>query len=215
MSTMNRYDLVVFDFDGTLADSAEWFWRILPDVTTAFRLKPLDLAQRDALRELPARALMAKMGVRWWQLPGIARYARRRMHAEAGTIALFDGVAGMLARVRGADVRVAVVSTNSEANVVRILGDAALHIDYFGCGAPMFGKKRYTRRAMRAIGAAPARTLCIGDELRDADAARAVGANFVAVGWGYTLPSAFQAAGHAAPLASPAEVVERIVGQAR
>lgn len=98
----------------------------------------------------------------------------------------------------GAGVRLAVVSTNSEANVVRILGGAAACIDYFGCGAPMFGKQRHTRRALRATGVTPARALCIGDELRDADAARAVGAGFVPVGCCYTLPSAFEAAGHAA-----------------
>ncbi|MDC8015328.1 HAD hydrolase-like protein [Tahibacter soli] len=208
---MRRYDLVVFDFDGTLADSLGWFRRILPDVEATFGLRPLDPAQFDAHRSMPARALIAKMGVRWWQLPGIARYARRRMSAEAATIALFDGVPAMLSRLRDAGVRLAVVTTNSEANVLRILGDAAACIDHFGCGAAMFGKKRHTRAAMRATGVAPARTLCVGDELRDADAARAVGADFVPVGWGYTLPSAFEAAGHAAPLDTPARIFDRAV----
>jgi len=137
---MPRYDLIIFDFDGTLADSFAWFWRILPDVTAKFRLRPIDAAQRDQFRELPARAIMAYMGVRWWQAPSMARYARRRMDEEIDTIALFEGVREMLATLRRAGVRLAVVSSNSEANERRVLGtETAVHIEHFGCGAPILG----------------------------------------------------------------------------
>jgi len=209
---MPQHDLIIFDFDGTLADSFAWFWRVLPDVTAKFNLRPIDPARRDTYREMPARELMTLMGVRWWQAPGIARYARQRMDAEVDTIALFDGVPVMLTQLRTAGLRLAVVSSNSEANVRRILGPSASHFDHFGCGAPVLGKKARTLRALRSIGASPARTLCIGDELRDADVARDVGASFVPVAWGYTLPSAFRAAGLAEPFASPAQIAEYVAG---
>jgi phosphoglycolate phosphatase len=203
-----RYDLVVFDFDGTLADSTEWFWSALPGVIERFRLEPVDLAQRDTLRRMPARAVMRLLGVRWWQAPGIARHMRQRMNGETDGIALFDGVPAMLAQLREAGVQLAIVSSNSRSNVERILGsDAAACIAHFGCDAPVLGKKRHTRAVMRAASVAASRTLCVGDELRDADAARAAGAHFQAVGWGYTLPSAFVEAGHATPLDSPAQIV--------
>jgi len=211
---MPHYALVIFDFDGTLADSFAWFWRILPDVTAKFRLRSIDAAERDKFREMPARAIMAHMGVRWWQAPGIAQYARRRMDEEIDTIALFDGVREMLAALRGAGVGLAVVSSNSEANVRRVLGaGTSAHIEHFGCGAPVLGKKGRTRRALRVMGVPAQRTLCIGDELRDADVAKQVGAAFAPVGWGYTLPTAFRAAGFDAPFGSPADIFERVVGQ--
>jgi phosphoglycolate phosphatase len=210
---MRRYDLIIFDFDGTLADSFAWFWRILPEVTAKFRLRPIDAAQRDKFREMPARAIMAYMGVRWWQAPAIAQYARRRMDEEIDTIALFDGIREMLATLQRAGVRLAVVSSNSEANVRRVLGaETSAHIEHFGCGAPILGKKGRTRRALKGMGTAPQRTLCIGDELRDADVAKEVGAHFAAVGWGYTLPAAFRAAGLDEPFASPEQIVERVLG---
>jgi hypothetical protein len=142
---VNHYDHIIFDFDGTLADSFAWFWRVLPEVTAKFRLRAIDATQRDKFREMPAREIMAHMGVRWWQAPGIAQYARWRMDEDIDTIAVFDGVREMLATLRRAGVRLAVVSSNSEANVRRVLGaETSAHIEHFGCGAPILGKKGRT-----------------------------------------------------------------------
>jgi phosphoglycolate phosphatase len=44
------------------------------------------------------------------------------------------------------------------------------------------------------LGAKPSDTICIGDEIRDIEAARTAGMDSGAVAWGYALPSALQAA---------------------
>ncbi|UXI70169.1 HAD hydrolase-like protein [Tahibacter amnicola] len=210
-----RYDLVIFDFDGTLADSFDWFWTFLPTLTQRFRLTPLDWSTRDAYRHLSARALVARLGVRWWQGPGIARYARRCMTEQAGQIPLFEGVPDMLRHLRASGVTIAIVTSNSRTNVARILGpQLAALVDHYGCGAPILGKKRLTQRVMRQAGASPARTLCIGDELRDADVARVVGADFAPVSWGYTLPEAFVVSGFGPAIPALPAVAERVLGHA-
>jgi phosphoglycolate phosphatase len=47
----------------------------------------------------------------------------------------------------------------------------------------------------RKLGAKPSETICIGDELRDIEAADTAGMDSGAVAWGYALPAALQAAG--------------------
>ncbi|MEO8673573.1 MAG: HAD-IA family hydrolase [Tahibacter sp.] len=209
---MPRYDLALFDFDGTLADSFPWFWKMLPEIIVEFRLKPLDATRRDEYRQLSARAIMAEVGIRWWRVPAIARYFRRRMTQEIHTIALFDGIRDMLHRLHAAGVRIAIVSSNTEANVRHVLGtETSACIDHFGCGAPVLGKRRKTLRAIRHAGTSPQRTLCIGDEIRDVDVARAIGADFAGVSWGYTLPAALAAATEAPLLDSPANIEARVL----
>ncbi|WP_228135955.1 HAD hydrolase-like protein [Xanthomonas sp. NCPPB 1128] len=56
----------------------------------------------------------------------------------------------------------------------------------------MLGKRRKLRASLRACGVPPARALCVGDEIRDAEAARQAGIAFAGVAWGYTLPAALQ-----------------------
>ena len=62
-----RYQLVIFDFDGTLADSFPWFSRIINDVADRFRFKRMAPHEMDTLRTMDARALMRHLGVPLWK----------------------------------------------------------------------------------------------------------------------------------------------------
>jgi phosphoglycolate phosphatase len=137
---------------------------------------------------------MRESGVRWWQLPRVTRRARVLMRDEAGAIGKFPGVDDALAVLRRKGVGLALVTSNSEDNVRRILGErTAAHFDHVACGAPLLGKARKLRSVLKASGVPRERVLCIGDEIRDADVARALGLPFRGVAWGYTLPDALQA----------------------
>ena len=91
----------------------------------------------------------------------------------------------MLERLALSGRIVAVVSSNSTANVQRILGPESVRlISHFLCGASMFGKAVKLRRVLRLTAIAPDTALYIGDEIRDGEAARDAGIAFGAVGWG-------------------------------
>ena len=81
------------------------------------------------------------------------------------------------------------MSSNAEANVRRILGpDNAARISCFECGASLFGKAARFRRVVKRSGVNPHRTICIGDEARDIEAAARAGLASGAVTWGYAKP---------------------------
>ena len=60
---MPRYRLVIFDFDGTLADTLPWFRASFHDVIARFDLKPVAAEELEGLRGLSAREIMARLGV--------------------------------------------------------------------------------------------------------------------------------------------------------
>ncbi len=186
--------LAIFDFDGTLADSFGWFARTLRTLAPRYRLRPLDDAGWDALRGLDARTILRRLGLSWWTLPRMTREVRRRMRADIDGIARFDGIDALFAALDTAGVRIAIVTSNSEANVRAVLGPAlCARVAALECDVALFGKPRRLQRAMRRVGVPPAQTVYIGDELRDAEAARRAGIGFVAVGWGYTHADALSA----------------------
>ena len=191
---MPHYRLVIFDFDGTLADSLPWFRASFQDMITRFDLAPVRDDEVEGLRGLSAREIMARLNVSMWQLPAIVSDMRRRKLAAANEISLFKGIPAMLTDLQRQGIKIAIVSSDSEASVRQVLGPDSNLINRFDCGAAMFGKHWKFRRVARKLGAKPSETICIGDEIRDIEAANAAGMDSGAVTWGYALPSALQAA---------------------
>ncbi|WP_119460060.1 HAD hydrolase-like protein [Rhodospirillaceae bacterium SYSU D60014] len=183
------YRLAIFDFDGTLADSAAWTRGVLNQVAERFRFRQLSDAEFAMLRGRDSRAIVRYLGVPAWKIPLIARHMRMLAGRDASKIPLFPGTADLLRTLQAHGVSVAVVSSNSEANVRQVLGaeNAAL-VPHFACGAAIFGKAAKFRQVLRRSGVPGAETICIGDETRDIEAARDAGLAAAAVSWGYATP---------------------------
>ena len=191
---MTRYRLAIFDFDGTLADSLDWFRASFQETIARFDLAPVSPEELEGMRGLSAREIMARLKVSMWQLPVIFSDMRKRKLAAASETSLFAGIPAMLADLQRLGVKTAIVSSDSEASVRQVLGPTASLITRFDCGAALFGKHWKFRRVARKLGAKPTETICIGDEIRDIEAADAASMDSGAVAWGYALPAALQAA---------------------
>jgi phosphoglycolate phosphatase len=183
---MSRYDLAIFDFDGTLADSAAWFRSAINHVALRYGFRQVSDEELDELRGQPTAAIIRYLGVPAWKIPLIASYMRRLIARDAHQIGLFDGVDALLSSLVECGVTVAIVTSNSEANVRRILGEHnSRRIDHYACGASLFGKAAKFRSVIKTTKARLDRTIAIGDEVRDLAAARKAGLAAGAVGWGY------------------------------
>jgi len=207
---MPRYRLAIFDYDGTLADSLPWFRSVFQDLITRHDLAPVNSDELDGLRGLSGREIMARLQMPMWKLPAISRDMRRRKLAAAGDISSFSGVPKLLTDLQGLGIKTALVSSDSEASVRLGLGPSAALISRFDCGASVFGKHHKFRRVARHLGTRPSDIICIGDELRDIDAARAAGMDSGAVAWGYALPATLQAAGPTHFFNSIEEMTQRL-----
>lgn len=189
-----KYELLIFDFDGTLADSFGFFIAVFDRLADRHGFRRIAGEDINVLRGYDARQIMKHVGIPLWKVPGVAREFEMLMAKDISRVALFEGVSDMLHSLVAQGVRLAVLTSNSESNVKAVLGpsNAAL-ISQYECGAALFGKRSKLRHLVSASGIPRHRILCIGDETRDAEAARAEGIAFGAVSWGYTRLDALQA----------------------
>ncbi|MDF7776290.1 HAD hydrolase-like protein [Sphingomonas sp. AOB5] len=178
--------LIIFDFDGTLSDSGDWFLSVVDDLAKMFRFRTVKPEEVEMLRNRSSREVIEFLGISRWKLPFIAWYVRRLVGRNVGQIELFPGTPDMLERLKAMGLQIALVTSNSEANARGILGPQhAAQIDWFACGSSLFGKAPKFRKVLRKLGIAAGDTLAIGDETRDVDAAREVGMRAGSVLWGY------------------------------
>jgi phosphoglycolate phosphatase len=187
------YSLVIFDLDGTLADSFPWFLRNINDVADRFRFNRIRDEDVESLRHADSRKILKCLNVPLWKLPAIARHMQRMKAEQLADIPLFPGTTAMLRTLRDGGLTLVLVSSDSEANARRQLGEAAGLFAHFDCGASLFGKAAKFRRVLKRAGVAPSQVISIGDELRDIEAARAAGIACGAVMWGSAAPEALRA----------------------
>ena len=208
-----RYKLAIFDLDGTLVDSFPWFSSVLNDVADRYGFRRVEPHETESLRGLSATEMVRHLGVPAWKLPLIANHMRKRKGEALHGMKLFDGVEAMLRGLSDAGIKMALVSSDSERNVRATLGpELSALMSQFGCGASLSGKAAKFRQVLRANGIAAADAICIGDEIRDLEAARTAGIAFGAVSWGYTRPDALRARSPDEMFSGVGEIRARLCG---
>ena len=186
------YRLAIFDLDGTLCDSFPWFLTVVNSFADRHGFRRVEQQDIEMLRGQPTRAIIKFLEIPYWKLPAIGRDMRRLKARHMHEMPLFPGVPAMLRDLAAKGVRLAVVSSDDEANARAALGGHASLIHHYACGASLFGKAAKFKRVLQKSGVSPSDAISIGDEVRDGEAARKAGIAFGAVSWGYARVEALE-----------------------
>jgi len=218
---MHPIRAVLFDLDGTLADTAGEIALALERTFASLGLPALPEAEVRALigrgiASLVERALQrlgAKADV------GIAtRRFEAAYEATVGTTAtLYPGVAQSLERLAAAELPLGVVTNKARAFSVRLLERLAVAPRFAAvvCGDDGWPKKPAADMMLAAcaqLGSAPAETLLLGDSANDVLAARAAGCPVWCVPYGYNEGRPVETLGADRIVESLAEAADRVLG---
>ena len=186
---------VLFDLDGTLADTAPDLAAALNRLRAAHGLAPLPLERVRPFASAGARGLVhAGFGAK----PGDADYDALReaflgLYAEdpcAGT-RLFPGMAELLGEIGRRGLAWGIVTNKATRFTERIVAALGLAPDCVACGDTTPRLKPHPDSLLHAasqLALPPGACLYLGDDLRDMQAARAAGMRPVAVACGYHHP---------------------------
>ncbi len=201
------YRLLMLDFDGVLADSFPFFRHTFNQLAAHHGFRPVAADELPALRRCGPRQIARHVGLPWWKLPRVARHFIQLMQAAPDSAPLFAGVADWLDAQLDAGQRLALVSSNSRANVARSVGEARLaRFAAVECGSALLGKAQRLRQVLRRLHIAPEHAAYLGDQPADGDAAQCAGVDFIAVGWGYASLDGLRPCQPALTLTHPAEL---------
>ncbi|BBZ76550.1 5'-nucleotidase [Mycolicibacterium anyangense] len=185
-----RPQLVLFDLDGTLTDSAD-------GIVASFRHALAAVGAEVPAGDLASRIVGPPMhvtlrGMGLGELAGDAIAAYRADYTTRGWAMnrLFDGIPQLLADLRAAGVRLAVATSKAEPTARRILEHFGL-ADAFDviAGASVDGtrssKADVVAHALAQLQPLPQRVVMVGDRAHDVEGAAEHGIDTVVVGWGY------------------------------
>ncbi|MBP7532679.1 MAG: HAD-IA family hydrolase [Ottowia sp.] len=199
MSRPRQFDLICFDWDGTLFDSTAIIVRSIQQaVLDVGGAKPTDEAASYVIGMalMPALAHAAP-DVPKDKYPLLGERYRHHYLATQHDISLFDGVLPMLADLKRRHHWLTVATGKSRRGLDDVLASRQLHGIFDGsrtadetAGKP---HPRMLHELMREFGAEPERTLMIGDTTHDLQMAVNAGCASVGVSYGAHEPSEFGA----------------------
>lgn len=184
--------LVLFDFDGTLVDTA-------PDLAAAANRQRsrhgLPALPYDALRPMASQGARGLLRVALGLTPDDAGYAAARDqflidYAEGmyDQSRLFPGIDSLLGQIHAGGMRWGIVTNKVTRLAAPMVAHLELNAGVLVCGDTTPYAKPHPAPLLHAAaqaGVAPANCLYVGDDLRDIQASHAAGMPAIAAAWGY------------------------------
>ena len=201
---------LIFDFDGTICDSRDYFIEFISKEAKKF---PLSKEDEESLHGLPLTAVASTLGIPWWRLPRLYFKGRRRMDRIIHTLKPFEDMPEVINKLHAEGHELFIVSSNSVRNIRIFLKHHNLReqfVEVYG-GIEMFGKGIMFHQLLRENDLKPNQVICIGDETRDIVAAESVGLRSIAVTWGFARLLDLEALKPSAIANEPKELISILV----
>jgi phosphoglycolate phosphatase len=178
--------MIIFDFDGTLADTLAVMVKITNRIAPEFGYQKLTQERVADLKYLSPWEVIKLLAVPLWKLPFVLRRVKQEFNVEVDRVELFPGILDVLYSLKAQHYYLGIVSSNAEVNIRSILNKYEIeHLFEFVATANTFGKGRKIAKSLSQYKIDRDRVIYIGDEIRDIQAARSIGVKIIAVGWGF------------------------------
>lgn len=188
---MNHYQLIVFDWDGTLIDSEA---RIVNCMRAAIAELQLPARSRDEMRNViglglqEALAMLYPDGDRFAYQDLVERYRHHFLFQDDTPSELFAGVAALLEELGERGHYIAIATGKGRVGLEKALDDTGLrgYFDYTRCADETRSKPhpQMLEEIMDHFGVTPHETLMIGDTEYDMQMANNAGTTALAVSYG-------------------------------
>ncbi len=174
---------VVFDFDGTLADS-------LPVVVSiAEQVLEMKIPKSDIerYRNMTAREVLKIAKVPLWRVPSLLVKGRPLMAARLSEVDIFKGLPEVIRHLTKDGHNLYVVSSNSVSIINQFLDQHEIRQYFTGVygNVGIFSKAQAIKKVIKKERIKLQDAIYIGDEVRDIEAAKKVKMPIASVTWGY------------------------------
>jgi phosphoglycolate phosphatase len=203
---------VVFDFDGTIADTLSVVIRIANKFADHYRYKKIPLSDLPKLREKKPSEILRHLGISIFKLPIVARKIRFEMNKEVVHLETSVNLKDVLIKLKENGCVLGILTTNSRENVMEFLKNNNLEVfDFVYAGRAVYGKSRLLKKLMKEKTIPHQDPIYVGDEIRDIEAAKKAGIRVIGVSWGYNSKDALQRAKPDHIVEKPEELPEIIL----
>lgn len=177
---------VIFDFDGTIADSIDLSLVIYNELAKKYHYRTITIEELREMNNLPIKERLKKIGIPLYRIPQLILETMGLYKKNIHLLKTFDGIKEVLIKLKKEGYVLSIISSNSVENIQSFL--TKHHLDYFDhivSEKNLFGKHKSMHRYCRQHKLHPNDILYIGDEIRDIEACRLIPIKIISVAWGF------------------------------
>lgn len=207
--------VVIFDFDGTLADSIGLAIRLYNQHAEHFGADQIAETEYEDLRKMAReqgyKQVLKYKKVRLSRLPTIVLTVGKEMRAHMNEVKPYSGIIDALQELKAKGYRLGVLTSNQEHLVREFLETHQYPLfDFIVSEKTLFGKDKALKRIIKKFALDSRGVVYVGDEVRDVAACNKANIDVIAVTWGVAGVGGFAKVTPTRSIDSPTQLVETI-----
>lgn len=179
---------IIFDFDGTIADTYQTLITITNNLANEFGYAQISPEELLELKQLSSREILRKSKISWIKIPFLLKRGQAELNKLVVTLKPINGIEKSLEKLKERGYYLGIITSNSYENVQGFLENNQLKniFDFIYPSIPLFRKHNAIKKFINKHGFKPEEVIYVGDETRDIEAARKCKVKIASVSWGFS-----------------------------
>lgn len=177
---------IIFDFDGTLADSTHVFMSVWNTLADKYHYRKIKLDELESLKKISIMERSKLFNFPIYKMPIFIPQFYRLYSQSIKEIHLIDGMKDLLQELKKKGYTITIISSNDQENILEFLKMNKIDtVTNVICSNRVFGKDKIIHKFLKDQHLKPSEVIYVGDEQRDIVACKKVGVPIIWVSWGY------------------------------
>jgi phosphoglycolate phosphatase len=179
--------VIIFDFDGTIADTVDALVSIANRLAGEFGYIPITQEELALLRNLSSREIIKYSGISILKIPFLVKKVKTELKNKIQELKPISGIQEALVALNNEGHRLGIITSNSLENVTAFIkvNDLDNLFEFIYSGVTIFGKTTIINNVLKQKQIKPQEVIYVGDETRDIEASKKANIKVIAVTWGF------------------------------
>lgn len=204
--------IIIFDFDGTIADSFPPIVKILKKQVKEMGYGNLTDKQIEVMRSMRPFDIIRHFKFPIWKIPKLIKTVREELFENINDVKIFPGIKDLFYKLKDKNIKFGILTSNSKKTVEAFLNANSINgFEFIESETNIFKKSSHLSYIINKNLLSKDEVVYIGDEVRDIEACREAGVDIISVTWGYNNKRILEKNNPTFLVSSPSEILKLLL----
>lgn len=181
--------IIIFDFDGTIADTTKKFIQIADLLSCKYNFQQFEISKISEFKNHTLLDLALNyFKIPWYKIPFVIINFKKLLAESADKTQLYPDIKDILKELKSKGFRLGLLTSSPTKSVEIVLEKFELSnfFEFVKTNASYYNKERNIQKMINKNQLEKSDVYYIGDEIRDLNACKKIGVHCISVSWGFS-----------------------------